>query len=219
MRPTIKKGSKGDDVRVLQRILNLVDDGIFGEITDEAVREFQATHGLGIDGIVGKLTWAELEKVKPTASSTSSDALGGVTIKKSKRRIDYIVVHSTATHEGQDFTVEQIRKVHKAKGWGDIGYHYVVYRDGTLHLGRDVDLAGVHARNYNAHSIGIVYVGGCEKTSSKAKDTRTQAQKATLRETLKKLRTLYPKAKIVGHKNLNATACPSFDAKTEYRDI
>lgn len=211
----LRKGSRGDEVEVLQHLLNveghkLTIDGDFGPKTEKVVRMFQEVHDLEADGIVGPKTWAALG----VREETSGDI-----IKKSKRRIDYIVVHSTATHEGQDFTVEQIRRTHKAKGWGDIGYHYVVYRDGTLHLGRDVDLAGVHARNYNAHSIGIVYVGGCEKTSSKAKDTRTQAQKATLRETLEKLRALYPKAKIVGHKNLNATACPSFDAKTEYRDI
>lgn len=214
----LRKGSRGDEVEVLQHLLNVEGhkvtiDGDFGPKTEVAVKAFQKAHAEECgeaDGIVGPRTWAALG----VKTEERKDAL-----KKSKRRIDYIVVHSTATHEGQDFTVEQIRKVHKGKGWGDIGYHYVVYRDGTLHLGRDVDLAGVHARNYNAHSIGIVYVGGCEKTSSKAKDTRTQAQKATLRETLEKLRALYPKAKIVGHKNLNATACPSFDAKMEYKDI
>lgn len=220
MRATIKKGSKGDDVRVLQRILNLVDDGIFGEITDEAVREFQATHGLGIDGIVGKLTWAELEKVKPTASTTSSDVLGGVAIKKSKRKINLIVVHCTATEEGKDYTVDWIRKIHKNKGYGDIGYHYVIYRDGSLHLGRDVNLVGAHARNHNTNSVGVVYVGGCPKGDvHHNKDTRTDAQKKTLLALLKKLKTLYPYAQIVGHKNVNATGCPSFDAKAEYRNI
>lgn len=215
---TLKRGSKGDEVEALQHLLNVEGhkvtiDGDFGVKTEAAVMAYQKAHAKECgeaDGIVGPRTWAALG----VKTEEGKDPL-----KKSKRRIDYIVVHSTATHEGQDYSVEQIRKTHKAKGWGDIGYHYVVYRDGTLHLGRDVDLAGVHARNYNAHSIGIVYVGGCEKTSSKAKDTRTEAQKATLRETLEKLRVLYPKAKIVGHKNLNATACPSFDAKTEYRNI
>lgn len=220
MRPTIKKGSKGDDVRVLQRILNLVDDGIFGEITDEAVREFQATHGLGIDGIVGKLTWTELEKVKPTASTTSSDALGGVTIKKSRRKINLIVVHCTATEEGKDYSVEWIRRVHKKKGWSDIGYHYVIYRDGSLHEGRNINLVGTHARGYNTGSIGVVYVGGCPKGDTHHnKDTRTEAQKKTMLALLKKLRTLYPYAKIVGHKDVNATGCPSFNAKDEYKAI
>lgn len=216
----LKKGSRGDDVKAVQTALHCYPDGIYGDITDEAVREFQATHGLGIDGIVGKLTWAELEKVKPTASSTSSDALGGVTIKKSRRKINLIVVHCTATEEGKDCTVEQIRRIHKNKGYGDIGYHYVIYRDGSLHLGRNVDLIGAHARNYNANSVGVCYVGGCPKGDThKNKDTRTEAQKKTMLALLKKLRTLYPYAKIVGHKDVNATGCPSFDAKSEYKAI
>ena len=217
---TLKKGSKGEDVRYLQRILNLVDDGIFGEITEEAVKSFQEAHGLGVDGVVGKLTWAELEKVKPTASSNTSDSLSGVNIKKSRRKINLIVVHCTATEEGKDYSVEWIRKVHVKKGYADIGYHYVIYRDGSLHLGRNVDYVGAHARNHNANSIGIVYVGGCPKGDThKNKDTRTDAQKKTMLALLKKLRSLYLSAKIVGHKDVNATGCPSFDAKNEYKSI
>lgn len=211
---TLKKGSKGDDVRMLQRVLSVYADGIFGEITEEAVKTFQREHGLVADGIVGEKTWDALNNEQIAHVVESAKGL-----KKSKRRIDYIVVHSTATHEGQDFSVEQIRKVHKAKGYGDIGYHYVIYRDGSLHEGRNVNISGAHARGYNMHSIGVVYVGGCEAKSTKAKDTRTAAQKATLLDLLKKLRKLYPKAQIVGHRNLNATACPSFDAKAEYKGI
>lgn len=223
---TIKKGSKGEDVRVLQRILNLVDDGIFGEITEEAVIVFQKSHTdkngkpLVADGIVGAKTWAALEKVAPTASIGTSDSLSGVTIKKSRRRINLIVVHCTATEEGKDYSVEWIRKVHKNKGYADIGYHYVIYRDGSLHLGRNVDYIGAHAKNHNANSIGVVYIGGCPKGDThKNKDTRTDAQKKTMLALLKKLRSLYPYASIVGHKDVNATGCPSFDAKNEYKAI
>lgn len=219
-RPTIKYGSKGEDVAKLQRILNLVDDGIFGEITEEAVKSFQEAHGLGVDGVVGKLTWAELEKVKPTASSATSDELNSVNIKKSRRRINLIVIHCTATEEGKDYSVEWIRKVHKKQGYADIGYHYVIYRDGSLHLGRNVDYVGAHAKHHNANSIGVVYIGGCPKGDThKNKDTRTDAQKKTMLALLKKLRSLYPYASIVGHKDVNATGCPSFDAKNEYKAV
>lgn len=163
---------------------------------------------------------------------------GGVALKKSRRKIDWIVVHCTATPEGQARTVEQIRAQHKAQGWGDIGYHYVVTLDGRLHLGRDVDLAGAHVSGHNQNSIGVVYVGGLENkpipyNKLKAKDTRTDAQKAALMSLLMNLRKLYPYARIQGHRdfspdrNGNGTiepsewikACPSFDAKKEYRAI
>lgn len=217
-RPTIKIGSKGEDVRYLQRILNLVDDGIFGELTKEAVIAFQKLHNLTPDGIVGAKTWAELEKVKPATPPGTSNIVAGCEVRKSKRAINLIVVHSTATQEGKDYSVDWLRQLHKSKGYADIGYHYVVYRDGTLHLGRNIDKQGAHAKGHNYGSIGIVYIGGVD-AQGKAKDTRTEAQKATLVALLKQLRKFYPKAEIVGHRNLNKTACPSFDAKTEYKDL
>jgi len=204
----LRRGSRGEDVKVLQRALNCYPDGIFGQLTDEAVLDFQHAKGLVADGIVGPKTWAALGVQGDDTS----------TIKKSKRYINLIVVHSTATQEGKDYTVADIRRIHKANGWSDIGYHYVVYRDGSVHEGRDVNLVGAHARNHNANSIGVVYIGGVDK-NGKAKDTRTDAQKASLRRLLTDLRKIYPHASIVGHRNVNATACPSFDAKNEYKDI
>jgi N-acetylmuramoyl-L-alanine amidase len=203
----LKKGSKGDDVKAIQSALHCYPDGIFGNLTEEAVRDFQELHGLGVDGIVGPLTWE--------AIFTDSS------LKKSKRKINLIVIHCTGTEEGKDVTVQAIRNWHvKGNGWRDIGYHYVIYRDGSLHEGRDVNISGGHARGYNSNSIGIVYVGGCPKGHpDQNKDTRTPAQKATLLRLLKDMRKMYPYAKIVGHKDLNKTGCPSFDAKSEYKDL
>ncbi|MEL6163928.1 MAG: peptidoglycan-binding protein [Cyanobacteria bacterium J06628_3] len=62
-------GSKGEDVKYLQRRLNgigfgsLVVDGIFGVATEESVKKFQKYYGLTVDGIVGYLTWAKLETI------------------------------------------------------------------------------------------------------------------------------------------------------------
>jgi N-acetylmuramoyl-L-alanine amidase len=212
----LKIGSRGEDVKAVQRALHCYPDGIFGELTEEAVRQWQADNKLVTDGIVGIDTWQSL------FGALNADELQ---LHRSRRKITYIVVHSTATPEGKDYTVADIRKMHKANGWSDIGYHYVIYRDGTLHEGRDVNISGGHARGYNSNSIGIVYIGGTSATEKdkqghlKAKDTRTHEQKATLLRLLKDLRKLYPNAKIVGHRDLNATACPSFDAKSEYKDI
>lgn len=202
----LKKGSRGNDVKTLQRLLHLYEDGIFGILTEEAVKEFQEAHGLVADGIVGKKTWEALQT-------------GDTGLLKSKRRITEIIVHCTATPEGKDYTIKDITAWHKQRGFSTIGYHYVVYRDGSVHNGRDVNIVGAHCTGHNAHSIGVCYVGGLAKDGKTPKDTRTNVQKASLEILLRKLRTLYPTAKIYGHRDFANKACPCFDAKKEYAKI
>lgn len=206
-----KYGSRGDGVRRLQKALckagyPMICDGIYGVVTLDAVVEFQKKHGLVSDGIVGPATIALL---LPTVFK----------LKQSKRRITEIIVHCAATPEGKDFTVEDIRRWHKAQGWSDIGYHYVIYRNGHIEPGRDVDLIGSHCvkGGHNTHSIGICYIGGMDAANKHAKDTRTLAQKAALLGLLTDLRQLYPEAKIYGHRDFDSGKdCPSFDARREY---
>ena len=205
----LKKGSRGDDVKKLQAALCLAQDGIFGSITEEAVKDFQKANGLTADGVVGEKTWAVINK-------QNGDSNTG--LKKSKRTIKEIIVHCTATPEGRNETVESIRKMHKAQGWADIGYHYIVYLDGSVHAGRDVNIIGSHCVGHNSYSIGVCYVGGCD-SKMKDKDTRTDAQKKALMELLKKLKAIYPKAKIYGHRDFSSKACPSFNATKEYKNI
>lgn len=212
-----KRGSTGQMVRQIQKALHLMPDGIYGAITEEAVRKWQAAHGLPADGIVGPKTLLKLIPVR---------------LKKSKRTITDIVIHCTATRAWQDYSADDIRRMHKAQGWADIGYHYVVRLDGTIEPGRDVDKIGAHVSGHNANSIGVVYVGGLDN-QGKAKDTRTENQKNALLNLLLDLRQLYPNARISGHRdfspdlNGNGTIepcewikeCPCFDAKSEYRRI
>lgn len=134
------------------------------------------------------------------------------------RKITEIIVHCADTPEGRDDKAADIRRWHKAKGWDDIGYHYVVDLDGTIEAGRDVEKAGAHAKGHNANSLGVCYVGGADK-NMRPKDTRTDAQKQSLVLLLKYLRQRYPNAKIIGHRDVSAKPCPSFDAKTEYQDL
>lgn len=136
------------------------------------------------------------------------------------RRIDYIVVHSSASPEGREDTIEDIDRWHKARGMNGVGYHYVIELDGIAFEGRPLSKQGAHVRGHNAHTIGICYIGGTDNTRErKAKDTRTEAQKRTLRKLLSDLKQMFPNAKIVGHRDLAATACPSFDAKEEYKNL
>lgn len=205
-----KEGSRGEVVKQIQKALRLYPDGIWGPLTTERVKQFQREHGLKDDGIVGPATLAKL------LPGVVKSVLG---LKRSRRNIKEIIVHCTATPEYRDYTVDDIRQWHKRQGWSDIGYHYVVYRDGTVHEGRDVDISGAHCTGHNANSIGVVYVGGVAPDGKTPKDTRTDLQKAALLSLLLDLRKLYPKAEIHGHRDFANKACPSFDATREYRKV
>ena len=134
------------------------------------------------------------------------------------RSIDKIIVHCSATREGQHVTVQQIRQWHLQRNFADIGYHYVIYLDGTVHKGRSLEKAGAHCKGYNAHSIGICYVGGLDR-QGKPKDTRTAAQKAALLSLIRELRQRFPRATVHGHREFANKACPCFDAKKEYSQV
>lgn len=197
---TIKLGSKGEAVKILQQKLNLVVDGIFGPITEETVKFFQKANGLVADGIVGPNTWNKL----------------GIS---NKRAINEIIIHCSATAEGKDYTTSQIKQWHLARGFSDIGYHWVIYRDGSIHQGRDESKVGAHCTGHNSYSIGVCYIGGCSTDGKTPKDTRTENQKASLIKLLKELKMKYPKAKIYPHYKFANKACPCFDAEKEYKNL
>jgi len=137
------------------------------------------------------------------------------------RSINEIIVHCSATPEGKDFTVADITRWHKARGFRTIGYHYVIYRDGSIHPGRPEEQVGAHCREngHNRHSIGICYIGGCAGDGTTPKDTRTQEQKAALRVLLRHLRMKYPNASIHGHNEFARKACPCFNVLEEYKHL
>ena len=135
------------------------------------------------------------------------------------RDIDKIIVHCSATPEGRHTTVEEIRQWHLQRGWKDIGYHYVIYLDGTIHKGRPEEVVGAHCSGYNKNSIGVCYIGGVAKDGKTPKDTRTEGQKRALREILNRLKRDYPKATLHGHNEFANKACPSFNVKEEYKNL
>ena len=135
------------------------------------------------------------------------------------RQINEIIIHCAATREGRDFTVEDITRWHKARGFATIGYHYVIYRDGSIHEGRPLEQIGAHCVGHNKHSIGICYIGGCASDGKTPKDTRTPEQKEALLSLLRRLKARFPNATIHGHRDFAAKACPSFDAFREYRQL
>ena len=135
------------------------------------------------------------------------------------RKINLIVIHCSATRSNQRFTVEMLKACHNARFNGKgIGYHYFIEKDGQVFQTRDENEIGMHARHYNAHSIGICYEGGLDEKGRPA-DTRTPAQRAALIALLRSLKIDYPDAEIMGHCELEGVhkACPSFSC-SEYRD-
>lgn len=129
-----------------------------------------------------------------------------------------IIIHCSATKEGQEFFASDIDRWHKAQGWAKIGYHYVIDLDGKVEKGREEWETGAHCTNHNSKSIGICYIGGYDK-NGKTKDTRTDKQKASLWKLLIELIKKYPKATIHGHNEFAKKECPCFDVKSEYADI
>ena len=197
----LKLGSRGNEVKVLQEKLNLKADGIFGPLTEEAVKDFQRSNSLEVDGIVG------------------ADTLSKLNLSVNKRTIKELIVHCSATPEGKDYSVDTIRQWHLQRGFSDIGYHYVIYRDGSIHIGRDESIIGAHCTGHNTNSIGVCYIGGCASDGKTPKDTRTTEQKQSLVKLLKELKTKYPQASIHGHRDFSSKACPSFDATKEYSSL
>lgn len=134
------------------------------------------------------------------------------------RAIRLIIIHYSAVRPHQTSSAAQIDCWHRQQGWKGIGYHYVVRRDGSIEHGRPLWEVGAHCEGQNSHSVGICYEGGLDKAGKPA-DTRTPEQKKTLRDLLERLHRLFPKALIVGHRELNPwKACPCFDV-SEYRRL
>jgi N-acetylmuramoyl-L-alanine amidase len=135
------------------------------------------------------------------------------------RDIKKIIIHCSATKEGQDISVENIRYWHvEENGWSDIGYHFIVDINGFLHEGRDIDIQGAHTKGENKDSVGICYIGGLSEDMA-WKDTRNKRQKDTLEIIIKYIKNLYPEAKVYGHNDFSEKDCPCFDAKEEYKHL
>lgn len=134
-----------------------------------------------------------------------------------------IFLHCSATPEGKDYTVEQINEWHKQNGWSGIGYHFVIYRDGSIHEGRPIGTMGAHATGYNASSVSVCYIGGMDSANKVAKDTRTEAQKRSMCEIVRYIMKYYniKLDNVVGHYQFTSgKACPSFKIdkfKGEYK--
>lgn len=126
--------------------------------------------------------------------------------------IKYVTIHCAATPEGRDVKAPAISQWDIEK-FGQVSYHWVVELDGRAVRTLRDDQKGAHTGGANSGNIGVCYIGGCDR-HMEPKDTRTAAQKRSLREIIKTYQAQYPKVIVLGHRNWPNVkkACPSFDA-------
>ena len=151
-------------------------------------------------------------------------------------KIDSIIIHCSSTKAGVNFKAKDIDRMHKQRGFNQIGYHYIIDLDGTIETGRPLTSWGAHCNtkgfsdsSYNKHSIGICYIGGLDDNGKPA-DTRTEAQKQALHELVAKLCKKYQILEILGHRDTSPDLdgdgevepqewikhCPCFDVGEEF---
>lgn len=129
------------------------------------------------------------------------------------RKINKIIIHCSATPPTSDIGAFQIDAWHKQQGWDEIGYHFVIRRNGEIEKGRDIEKIGAHCKGHNADSIGICLVGGLDK-DGKPENNFTQNQFLSLRSLAAKLRGQFSEIQSIhGHNEFANKACPCFDVK------
>jgi N-acetylmuramoyl-L-alanine amidase len=199
-----------EDWKRVQRWAGAVPDGNPGPLTAKAII---AKAGIG-----------------DAAVADPADAAALVTGRG--KAIKRIVIHCTATREGQDVDAATIRKWHQDKGWQDIGYHFVVRPNGAVERGRPEEQPGSHVAGFNTGSIGVVYVGGLD-AQGRAKDTRTPLQTVSLARLVTDLAKAYPGAAVMGHRDLSPDKdgdgvvephewlkdCPCFDVRAWWSGV
>ena len=133
------------------------------------------------------------------------------------RDIKRVILHCTATKEGQDISLETIRGWHVVeRNFSDIGYHYVILLNGDIALGRNVFTQGAHTKGANKSSIGIAYVGGLDK-DGEPKDTMSLYQDISFMRLFEALSVTFGKLDLHGHNEFSNKACPSFDVQQKYK--
>lgn len=140
------------------------------------------------------------------------------------RHINEIDIHSTATRpdwwksKSSKAKVAEIRRWHLARGWRDVGYHFLIDRDGTVVLGRPIEQIGAHIKGHNRETVAIALFGGYGGTENDAfEDNFTPEQDAALRELIAELKLDHPIEKIAGHNEYAAKACPTFRVMRWYK--
>jgi N-acetylmuramoyl-L-alanine amidase len=214
----LKLHDKGKEVVNLQTALKrlMIYDGILSGIfnieVETAVKFLQKENGLKDDGVVGPATWALIRSLNP---------------------LKYLVIHCSATREGQNITSTQIKNMHTlpvekgGRGWSRVGYSDFILLDGTVENLRGYnDDMWVQANEITNGALGfnnvsrhICYAGGVMIDGKTPKDTRTQEQRFALENYVLDMISKYPHIQILGHNQVANKACPSFSVPVWLRSL
>lgn len=148
-------------------------------------------------------------------------------------KLKYLIIHCTATPEGRAVSSADIRHWHTSpksaggRGWKQVGYTDVFHLDGRVERlvnnneDNVVDPWEVTngAKGHNSISRHIVYVGGVAKDGKTPKDTRTPGQLEALKRYVLDFHKRFPDVRIIGHNEVAAKACPSFDVQKWLKQI
>ncbi len=133
---------------------------------------------------------------------------------KTLAKVSFLVVHCAATKSHMDVTVDDLKKWHVVEnGWDDIGYHYFIKFDGSIHQCRSEKYQGAHCKTVNDKSLAICLEGGFDGV-----DNFTMSQKKSLFDLIQDRKLAHPNAAVVGHSHFDYKACPSFDVVTWYEN-
>lgn len=148
-------------------------------------------------GVISRTKWA---KGKPRPARMNP--LGAV----KRITVHHDAEYSSATSQSACAArLDSIRRYHQdSRGWGDIGYHYVIDRAGRVWEGRPIAYQGAHVKNRNENNIGVVCLGNFDL------QTPTTAQLASLNKHLRVLMQKHrvPVRYLYTHQELGKTACP-----------
>lgn len=121
------------------------------------------------------------------------------------RTILWHIVHCSDSPDDMDIGVEEIRQWHLGRGWDDVGYHFIIRRNGVIEMGRTLNVQGAHCVGYNMKSVGTCLVGAHDFT---------EAQFSSLRRLHTMLESLFNGIKAAGHRDFNRhKTCPNFDVQ------
>ena len=148
-------------------------------------------------------------------------------------KLQYLVLHCTATPEGREVSSKEIRAWHTnpvskgGRGWKQVGYTDMIHLNGEVErLVNNNEDANVDpwevtngAKGYNSISRHIVYVGGVAADGETTKDTRTKAQKQSMETYVRDFHKRFPNVRIIGHRDVAAKDCPSFDVQVWLKEI